>query len=101
PGCRAGSCRQRARRRSPGPPGCGWSWESSEIPSAPDLFRDLDDQAQLGDLVHERDVVALDRAGEPHCGLKASWSSGAYFAACSMRRLRSDLLSSAPSLVVT
>src|SRR6185369_1161511 len=37
----------------------------------------------------------------PHCGLSASWSRGAYFAASSMRRLRSSFFSSASSLVVT
>src|SRR5690606_2900051 len=38
---------------------------------------------------------------KPHCGDRQSWSSGAYCAASSMRRFRSSLLSSSPSLVVT
>ena len=38
---------------------------------------------------------------KPHCGLSASRSSGTYFAASSMRRLSSFLLSSFGDLVVT
>jgi hypothetical protein len=49
-----------------------------------------------------RDVVAVHGAAEkPHCGLRHSWSSGAYFAASSMRRLSASLLSIWPNLVVT
>jgi len=56
---------------------------------------------QLGALGFHRDVIAMYRAGKPHCGDKHSWSSGTYFAASSMRRLRSLLDSMAPNFVVT
>jgi len=38
---------------------------------------------------------------KPHCGDSASCSSGRYFAACSIRRFNSSLLSSIPDLLVT
>ncbi|CKT54357.1 Uncharacterised protein [Mycobacterium tuberculosis] len=38
---------------------------------------------------------------KPHCGDSASWSSEAYLAASSMRRLSSSLSSISPNLVVT
>src|SRR5262249_16499169 len=38
---------------------------------------------------------------KPHCGLRQSWSSGTYFAASSIRRFSSSLLSSAGRLLVT
>src|SRR6185503_3953599 len=46
-------------------------------------------------------VLPSSVLAKPHCGDSASCSSGRYFAASSMRRFNSSLVSSVPDLLVT
>ena len=89
--------------RHPCPTG-EWAWArraGDGRNSQSQTSRAVSSQAELGDLVVDREHVALGGGCEAAFGLRQSCFRGTYLAAASMRRFSSSLFSSAGRLVVT
>ena len=78
-----------------------YAYDRASVRPPPRPRGNLDAQCQLGPLLIFGDRVAFFGAGEAALRRQASCSSGRYFAASSIRRLSSSLVSSVAGLLVT